>query len=147
MRCRPTRCPVRSVGDLLIAYDLAKGGTVPILSLREWTGSQWGPPENLTTSGTATGSINSSSILDSETIDPDTDRGADLGPLGPRTFGEASIALSEIFDDPDTCLTFGSAYLKSRASDSFNSALKDFIAPVAVDLSNCGSVKIAFTPC
>jgi len=35
------------------------------------------------------------------------------------------------------CTVFGSAYLKSRSSDSFSSELKDFIAPIPVQLTNC----------
>src|SRR4029453_9404175 len=40
---------------------------------------------------------------------------------------------------------FGSAYLKSRSSDSFTAALKDFIAPTATGLNNCGALKIVKT--
>ena len=36
----------------------------------------------------------------------------------------------------------GSAYLKSRASDTDNTAGKDFIAPVGVSVTNCGSVVV-----
>ncbi len=36
--------PIRSVGDLLVIYDLSQGGTHPTLSLREWTGRAWGDP-------------------------------------------------------------------------------------------------------
>ena len=32
--------------------------------------------------------------------------------------------------------------LKSRSSDAFNSQLKDFVAPVPIDLQNCGNVII-----
>ena len=39
-------------------------------------------------------------------------------------------------------MSFGSVYLKSRSSDSFPAALKDFIAPEPVDISNCGTVII-----
>src|SRR6266511_1141073 len=31
--------PLRTAGDLLVIYDLAQGGTHPVLSIREWTGS------------------------------------------------------------------------------------------------------------
>jgi uncharacterized surface anchored protein len=128
--------PLRTAGDLLVIYDLAQGGTRPVLSLREWTGSAWGPPEDLTASGKATGSINTSPIPASE---------ADgLGAHSARTFGEAQLALSAIFD-PTKCESFGSAYLKSRSSDSFTAALKDFVPPQAISLSNCGSVKITKT--
>ncbi|MDH3308641.1 MAG: hypothetical protein OEO77_14140, partial [Acidimicrobiia bacterium] len=54
--------PVRSIGDLLITYDLSRGGTVPTLSLREWTGSAWGPAADLSGSGNATGAINTTAI-------------------------------------------------------------------------------------
>ncbi len=34
------------------------------------------------------------------------------------------------------------AYLKSRSSDSFTAALKDFIAPLATNFSLCGSIHV-----
>jgi hypothetical protein len=125
--------PLRTAGDLLVIYDLSQGGTRPVLSIREWTGSAWGPATNLTASGKATGSINTSPI---PTADADG-----LGAHSSRTFGEAQLDLSAIFD-PNVCESFGSAYLKSRSSDSFTAALKDFVPPQAITLSNCGSVKI-----
>ena len=128
--------PLRTAGDLLITYDLSRGGTQPTLSMREWTGSQWGPTQNLTASGKATWSINTASI-------PAGDSDG-LGAHDPRTFGEASIDLSAIFTGTG-CQTFGSAYLKSRASDSFTAALKDFVPPEPINISNCGSVKITKT--
>jgi hypothetical protein len=128
--------PARLAGDLLIIYDLSRGGTVPTLSLREWTGTEWGPAVNLTTSGDATGSINSSTIPAAESDG--------IGEQTPRTFGEASLELDAI-SDPTQCESFGSAYLKSRASDSFTSALKDFVPPAAIDIGRCGSVKITKT--
>jgi hypothetical protein len=128
--------PLRTAGDLLVIYDLAQGGTRPVLSIREWTGSAWGPATDLTASGKATGSINTSPI-------PAADADG-LGAHSARTFGEAQLALSAIFD-PTKCESFGSAYLKSRSSDSFTAALKDFVPPQAITLSNCGSVKIKKT--
>jgi hypothetical protein len=128
--------PLRTVGDLLVIYDLAQGGTRPVLSIREWTGSAWGPADDLTASGKATGSINTSPI-------PAADADG-LGAHSARTFGEAQIALSEIFNS-NVCESFGSAYLKSRSSDSFTAALKDFVPPQNIRLSNCGSVSIKKT--
>ena len=93
-----------------------------------------GAATNLTTSGKATGSINSSTILAA-----DSDG---LGQQDPRTFGEASIDFDAIIPPGSTCTSFGSAYLKSRSSDSFSAATKDFIAPVSVSISNCATVII-----
>jgi hypothetical protein len=128
--------PLRTAGDLLVIYDLAQGGTHPVLSLRTWTGSAWGAPVDLTGSGKATGSINTSPIPAGESDG--------LGAHSARTFGEAQIDLSAIFD-PNSCESFGSAYLKSRSSDSFTAALKDFVPPQDINLSNCGKVKIVKT--
>lgn len=125
--------PVRTPGDLLIAYDLAQGGTVPIISVHFWTGSAWGPKQDLSAVGSATGSINLAPIAAG-----DSDG---LGALDALTFGEASVDLDAIFP-AGTCAALGSAYLKSRSSDSFTAALKDFIAPIPVNISNCGTIVI-----
>ncbi len=58
-----------------------------------------------------------------------------------RTFGEMSLDLDFVFNSGQ-CESFGSAFVKSRASDSFTSQLKDFIRPIPVNISNCGQVII-----
>jgi Prealbumin-like fold domain len=140
--------PVRSEGDLLIQYDLANGGTHPELFVSRWVASGpksqceaanatpcWGTRDNLTAAGDATGSINTSAIPSAE---------ADgLGNISARTFGEAQLDFDALAgDEEDDCVSFGSAYLKSRSSDSFTAALKDFIAPTSLNLSTCGTVNI-----
>jgi len=125
--------PKRSAGDLLVIYDLSQGGTHPTLSIRRWTGSAWGPATDLTAAGDATGSINTSPIP--------ADESDGLGAQSARTFGEAQISMSALLD-PTKCDSFGSAYLKSRSSDSFTAALKDFVPPQAVNITNCGSLNI-----
>ncbi|WP_353816018.1 SpaA isopeptide-forming pilin-related protein [Agromyces sp. SYSU T00266] len=140
--------PVRTAGDLLIQYDLANGGTNPELFLSTWVASGpksqceaanstpcWGVRESLTAAGDATGSINTSAIPAAE---------ADgLGDISARTFGEASVNFSAIVGDD--CVAFGSAYLKSRSSDSFTAAMKDYIAPVPTGINNCGALVIEKT--
>jgi hypothetical protein len=140
--------PVRTAGDLLIQYDLTQGGTHPELFLSRWvtTGAPsqceasntvpcWGTRVNLSIAGIATGSINSSPIpaADSDGLQATT--------ISARTFGEASVNFSAL-TDPTKCVSFGSAYLKSRSSDAFTSALKDFIAPTPTNINNCATVII-----
>ena len=142
---------VRKAGDMLLQYDLSQGGVNPQLFISRWveTGNKslceaanstpcWGEKKNLSAAGDATGSINTSPIPASE---------ADgLGDISSRTFGEASIDFSALVGSGSSgCTTFGSAYLKSRSSDSFTAALKDFIAPRTVNVTNCGSLKIVKT--
>jgi hypothetical protein len=125
--------PVRTVGDKLISYDLSKGGTVPTISIRTWGGSAWGSPTVISggSNPEALGSVNTSSI---SAADSDG-----VGPLDPFTFGEASISFAALFP-PGTCGSFGSAYLKSRSSDSFTAEIKDFVAPERVRIANCPTV-------
>ena len=136
--------PIRLPGDFLILYELSNGGTVPNLFKAVWLdGSEglsceagnsypcWGEKQPLI--GNAIGSINTSTIPAGESDG--------LGELSPRTFGEASISLDDIFGD-DVCASFGSAYLKSRSSDAFNAAIKDYIAPEPVNVSNCAQITI-----
>lgn len=136
--------PVRSANDLLIQYDLSNGGVNPTISISKWvtTGTKadceasntlpcWGHKTAL--GADAAGSINTSAILAA-----DSDG---LGAQDPRTFGEAQLRLSALFP-PGSCFSFGSAYLKSRSADTFTSALKDFVPPANVNITNCGSVKI-----
>jgi hypothetical protein len=127
--------PVRTVGDLLIEYRIEQGGATAIILLREWTGSAWGPAVDITGSQAA-GTVNSTSIPAAE-----SDGLSATNPLSPRTFGEAQLDLDFVFDE-NKCESFGSAFLKSRSSTSFTSALKDFIKPVPVNINNCGKVII-----
>jgi hypothetical protein len=137
--------PVRSAGDLLIQYDLAQGGTNPQLFVSRWVTSGsasqcqasnttpcWGTRSNLTAAGDATGSINTSTIPAAESDG--------LGNISPRTFGEAQLDFDALTGGG--CVPFGSAYLKSRSSDSFTAAVKDFIAPATLNLSTCGTITI-----
>jgi hypothetical protein len=139
--------PVRTAGDVLIMYDLSQGGTNPTLWLSRWVasgpGSQceannttpcWGTRQNLSASGDAAGSINTAAIL--------AGNSDGLGALSARTFGEAQINFDALTGGTAHCISFGSAYLKSRSSDSFTAAAKDFIAPAPEQLSNCATVII-----
>jgi hypothetical protein len=133
--------PKRSTGDKLITYDLSKGGTVPSISIRTWTGSAWSSASVISggTDPDALGSVNTSTIPASES--------AGLGQQDPFTFGEAAISFEALFGE-GACGSFGSAYLKSRSSDSFTAELKDFVPPEAVQISNCpsGLTTTAVTP-
>ncbi|MEN8376050.1 MAG: DUF11 domain-containing protein, partial [Gemmatimonadota bacterium] len=141
--------PVRTAGDILGKYDLENGGTTPTLGFHVWITEAsaggasaasvceatnkfpcWGNVQALNPPAVA-GAVNSGSVVDS--IAPNDPR-----TLDPLTFGEAGFDLqaSGIFQ-AGVCRNFGSAFLKSRSSDSFTSQVKDFIAPVPINVSNC----------
>ena len=140
------KTPVRTAGDILINYDLSKGGTQPTLGFHRWvtTGNAatvceasntvpcWGKGTQVLAGGAS--AVNLSSV-----VDPILAAGQSSSrTLDALTFGEASIDLqtSGIFQS-NVCLNFGQAYLKSRSSDAFTSEIKDFIAPISVSVTNC----------
>jgi hypothetical protein len=129
--------PLRSQGDVMITYLLANGGTNPTILVRIWNGNStsgsWGAATTITG---AKSSINTSAITAANSY---------IGALSPFTFGEASIDSAALFGSGSGCRSFGSAYLRSRASDTDTTAGKDFIAPEPISLTNCGSVVVAKT--
>jgi len=133
----------RTVGDLLIEYKIEGGtDTSPDITLRKWTGTAWGTATTLPPAE-AIGAINLSPISNPTGTADNSDGTLPDGTTSEnRTFGEASIDLSAIFD-PNKCESFGSAMLKSRAGPPFDSQLKDFIAPnTDINIQNCGKVII-----
>jgi hypothetical protein len=148
--------PQRQAGDLLIDFDFGGSG-VPVLALHRWitTGSPadceannslpcWNKGVDLTAAGYAEAAVNSVDVVDTNppgaprTLPGNTKNGIN------STFGEAAINLTgaNIFSQ-GVCTHFGSATLKSRSSgNSFTSELKDFIAPIPVNISNCGNIII-----
>src|SRR6266545_1965231 len=147
---------LRTPGDLLVTYDFTNGGTKPTLGLNTWLTSAttpvvpsfatnvclssnkfpcWGDHIDLNATNSE-GAINSGTVTDP--IPPNNPRS-----LAALTFGEAAVNLTAagVFP-PGTCEAFGSAFLKSRASASFPAEVKDFVAPIPVNISNCGRVTI-----
>jgi hypothetical protein len=138
----------RTAGDMLVTFDFTNGGGQPTLGLLRWVTSGstsqcfssnslpcWG--NQVTLNGTdSIGAVNN---LDAVT-DPFL---AGTNNVGALRFGETAINLTAAGVFPSgTCLAFGSAFLKSRSSASFPAEVKDFVAPVPVNISNCGTVNI-----
>jgi hypothetical protein len=161
----------RTLGDLLIDFDFGGSG-VPVLALHRWiststpsadcetstTSPCWGKGVTLTTSCTAApatpcaeASVNGADVTDNNppgaprTLPGQTilDSRGNVKTIN-STFGEAGIDLTAANVFPaNKCFHLGDAWLKSRSSgNSFNSELKDFIAPIPINISNCGEIKI-----
>jgi hypothetical protein len=144
--------PVRTAGDRLIAFDFSGGGATVDLKLLTWittgAGSQckassgppcWGNETDLSATGEADGAVNDGNSV----YDPIGGEAGAAGNIPDKQFGEAVINLTSALDlGPNDCTGFASAYLKSRSSTSFNSAMKDFIAPKNVNLNLCQPATI-----
>jgi hypothetical protein len=128
---------VRTPGDIIINYDFQGGAQKPTLAFRTWQANgTWSDPTPLTgTTGEA--EVNRVDLANPLAQPPSPATAPAF------TFGEAAIDLTAagIVAEGD-CAPFSSAYVKSRSSDAFTSAVKDFIAPVHVSLSRCGSLSI-----
>ncbi len=142
----------RTAGDLLVTFDFTNGGGRPTLSLLFWvtTGSTsqcfssnslpcWG--NHLTLNGSdSIGAVNNLDAVCDPFVSTCSASSANISAL---TFGETAINLTTAGVFPSTtCSAFGSVFLKSRASASFGAEVKDFVAPVPVNISNCGQVTI-----
>jgi hypothetical protein len=137
---------IRTAGDRLVTFDFNNGGGRPSLGVLTWvtTGaaSQCFSSNSIPCWGNAVALDGSDSEAAVNNLDSVTDpiSGATLPAL---TFGEAAInlRLAGIFP-AGICTALGSVFLKSRASASFTAETKDFVAPVPVNITNCGRVTI-----
>jgi len=139
----------RTAGDLLVTFDFSNGGGRPTLGLLTWVTS--GPASQCFSSNTVPCWGNHVTLNGANSEGAVNNLGTVTDPIAPNaprslaalTFGEAAINLTAagVFP-PGTCKAFGSVFLKSRASASFGSEVKDFVAPVPVNISNCGAVTI-----
>ena len=146
---------VRTAGDLLVTFDFNNGGGRPVIGLLRWLTSDagntagqcfssntlpcWG--RHLTLDGTdSIGAVNNLGPV----TDPLSPAGVNYqNPVPALMFGETAIDLTAADVFPSgTCTAFGSAFVRSRSSSSFTAEVKDFVAPIAVNISNCGSVTI-----
>ncbi len=154
--CANNVTPARTAGDMLIDFDFGGSG-LPVLAVHRWITSGnastdceasntlpcWNKAQTLSGSE-AEAAVNSAPVTDTNppnapfTLDGNTKNGIN------STFGEAGIDMTDsgIFPS-NVCVNFGQAWLKSRSSgSSFTSEMKDFIAPIALRVSNCGEIKI-----
>jgi Prealbumin-like fold domain len=125
---------VRTAGDLLVTYDFLGGAQKPTLGIRTWTGSVWGPATAIS-AAVGEAEVNRGGSVSTASIGG--------GTVPAFAFGEANINLTAAGVVPaNACEGFSSIFVKSRSSDSFSAALKDFIAPTPVSISNCGTVTV-----
>lgn len=150
----PTNCsangvtPVRSAGDVLILFEFGGSGT-PTVQISRWVASGAGSQCEANSTTPCWGTVSTLDGTESQAAVnaaavTDTHLPAGSQSLGTGLFGEASVDLTKAGVFPaGVCEHFGSAYTKARSSgSSFDSALKDFIAPIPINISNCGEVVI-----
>jgi hypothetical protein len=124
---------VRTNGDLLINY-LFQGQGTPQIAIRQWSGSAWSAPVDASAFSEA--AINLAQVANPLP-------GGTPSPIPALQFGEVALNLTAAGIFPSgVCKAFGSVYVKSRSSTSFSSEIKDFIAPVGINISNCAKIIV-----
>jgi hypothetical protein len=128
---------VRTPGDVIINYDFQGGAQTPTLAFRTWLANGTWSDATPITGANGEAEVNRVSLTNPLAVSPSPSTAPAF------TFGEAAIDLTGLgIVSAGECNPFSSAYVKSRASDAFTSAVKDFIAPVALSLNTCGNVII-----
>jgi len=143
----PSDFYVRTNGDVRIAFD-DEGGDQPIISAQRWTepcpsgGAGCWSAKDVLDVHEAAGSFNTSVIQDRLA----TATGS-TSTINPEQFAEMKINMTQAgLLASGACEGFGAAGLFTGSSgNSDKEQSKDFIAPIPVNISNCGSVTVTKT--
>jgi hypothetical protein len=150
----------RTVGDFVLSMEYTNGGEIATVHYYRWelSGGNYRYVEYSIPSGTsgpnAFGASNTTTIS--------TPLGAfGLSNYAPYLFVEAAVNVDAILSAINPCaqINIKTVFIKTKASDSYNAALKDFIAPIPVNFVfghesfsypegpfyNCGTLTPTFT--
>ena len=149
--------PCRQDGDVLLSYEIEPGGSAepdPVtVRLYRWHETTADTTTGCSLTGTMTGGAVLNSPLGAHPLaqgainedgaianhlDTDGDGAADTPVFVRGTFGEAGINVTAATEQLGLeCAAFGQVQLHSRASVSITSAVKDYVAPVPLDVDTC----------
>lgn len=129
----------RTIGDLLISITYTIGGTNPQLFIYQWDSTAQGDFEYIPVNPAA-GTTFLATNSDSAIVVP-------YGAFGSNTysafaFTEVACNLSELLPGSSSCVNINTVIVKSKASQSVNAALKDFVTPVQVNIGSAPVVSV-----
>ncbi|MEN8225351.1 MAG: hypothetical protein ABFS05_08325, partial [Bacteroidota bacterium] len=129
----------RTIGDLVISITYTNGGTYPQLFVYQWDSTGQGAfGYDLVSPDTGTTFL--ATNIDSAIVVP-------YGAFGANTYEESAFTevacnLNGLIAGSNSCLGIKTVIVKTKASQSINAALKDFISPVQVDISSAPVVSV-----
>jgi len=129
----------RTIGDLLISVTYTIGGSNPELFIYQWDITAQGDyTYNLVSpaAGTAFLATNSNSAI----VVPYGAFGTDIYPES--AFTEVAVNLNGLIPGSGSCVNIKTVIVKSKASQSINAALKDFISPVQVNIGSAPELSL-----
>lgn len=141
----------RTIGDLILHFDFPGGTDLADLEAYVWDGSAYVPFD--IPSGVANATTNASAVAVPASISAQVAAAGLPTTVDARDMGEAAIdlfALQEALEEADLpvddvleCPGIGAANVRTRSSgDSTQSQLHDQFPEIAIDLSDCASLKI-----
>jgi uncharacterized repeat protein (TIGR01451 family) len=120
--------PLRSVGDILLAFDSDNGGSKVTVSAYRWNGSTFKALDTGSQGTTFEGVENGITTNGVTSLsDPNTQAGQ---------FGEAGLDLTATIGNI-TCGEFGRVYMKTRSASQITSEVKDRTRVLPFNIANC----------
>ena len=129
----------RTIGDLVISITYTNGGSNPQLFIYQWDSTAQGDFGYILVSPAA-GTTFLATNNDSAIVVPYYAFGADIYPVS--AFTEVACNLNDLIPGSDSCLAIKTVIVKTKASQSINAALKDFISPVQVNIGSAPVVSV-----
>jgi hypothetical protein len=150
----------RTVGDFVLSMEYTNGGAIATVHYYRWELS--GGTYRYVEYSIPTGTSGPNAFGASNTTTISTPLGAfGLSNYAPYLFVEAAVNVDAILSAINPCsqISIKTVFIKTKASDSYNAALKDFIAPIPVNFVfghesfsypegpfyNCGTLTPTFT--
>jgi hypothetical protein len=153
---KKTRIPCRTTGDVLIAYNVPGAASVNVVVYRWVTDTSTLttiPPDPTPHACADTGHFEPAegtpvsapyqqgAMSTTETNNYLTDTANSPTPktFAAGSFGEAALNLTGIFENAKlgSCFAFGQMWMSSRSSESIDSQLQDYVAPVGIQADSC----------
>ena len=129
----------RTIGDLVISITYTNGGSNPQLFIYQWDSTAPGDFGYILVSPAA-GTAFLATNNDSAIVVPYGAFGTNIYPVS--AFTEVACKLNDLIPGSNSCLAIRTVIVKTKASQSINAALKDFINPVQVDISSAPVVSV-----
>ena len=129
----------RTIGDLVISITYTNGGSNPQLFIYQWDSTAQGDFGYILVSPAA-GTAFLATNNDSAIVVPYGAFGTNIYPVS--AFTEVACNLNDLIPGSDSCMGIKTVIVKTKASQSINAALKDFINPVQVDISSAPVVSV-----
>jgi|GEM_PF-4440050 len=129
----------RTIGDIAITIQYVNGGTDPQLFIHQWNSNGQGGFEYVLVTPSP-GTFFLATNADSAVVVPYGAFGSNI--YTESAFTEVACNMNDLVPGPYACLDIRTVIVKTKASQSINAALKDFVTPIQVDISSAPVISV-----